>query len=113
LPTETFFSAEYLRNGSLSVGRVSAVRILVEPSQLEISCRHVWKEISNYHDREISEELRQRIARHLNGCNHCRAIYDGLRNTVTLLADNRAFELPHELSAKLYTRLHAHLARKS
>jgi predicted anti-sigma-YlaC factor YlaD len=86
---------------------------LAEPVQVEVSCRHVWKEISNYHDGEISSELRLRIQRHLDGCNHCRAIYDGLRNTVTLIADDHALELPADVSGRLYSKLRHFLAGKS
>jgi len=96
-----------------SVGPLPVVAILAEPIQLEISCRQVWKEISNYCDGEVNEELRQRIAMHLDNCKHCRAVYDGLRNTVTLVADDHALELPSELSTRLHAKLREYLARKS
>ena len=79
-------------------------------SQIEISCRQAWHEISNYYEGEIPEDLCDRIERQLQDCNHCRAIYDGLRNTVTLIADGHALELPIDLSERLHSRLRDYLS---
>ncbi len=80
--------------------------------QFEITCRQVWKEISNFLENEVTPELRVRIERHLANCNHCSAIMDGTRNTLTLVADRRAFDLPPETSQRLYSRLAEFISRK-
>jgi hypothetical protein len=71
----------------------------------EISCRQVVRELSTYIESGVDLDLRREIEHHLAGCIHCTAIYDGLRNVITLMADNRTFELPvgfsHRLRAKL------------
>ena len=72
---------------------------------IEISCLHVWREISNYIDGEIDAELRRRMEEHFNGCEHCSAILDGTRNVVRLVGDGRNFDLPSGFSERLKQRL--------
>jgi hypothetical protein len=85
---------------------------LTDQLQIEITCRQVWKQISNFLDDDLSAELRERLKQHFSHCHHCRAIMNGTRNTVTLVADERAFELPEETSHRLYSRLTDFLQKK-
>jgi hypothetical protein len=71
----------------------------------EISCVEVWREISNYLHEEISVELRERMEAHFKVCAHCTAIFDGLRNVVQLVGDDRIFEMPEGFSKRLYERI--------
>jgi hypothetical protein len=71
---------------------------------VEIDCRHVWKEMTNYMEGDLTPELRDCITRHLKGCRHCTAIYDGTRNIVQLLGDKKSIELPKGFSERLYDR---------
>ena len=76
------------------------------PTQfVEIDCQTVWKELTNYIDRDLTPEMRDRITQHLRVCSHCTAIYDGARNVVLLLGDEKAIELPQGFSQRLYQRL--------
>ena len=72
---------------------------------MEINCSEVIREISNYLDECVSPELRQQITAHLAKCSRCTAIWDGLRNTVILVGDERCFELPAGFSERLRARL--------
>jgi hypothetical protein len=72
---------------------------------IEISCHHVWREISNYLDDEIDPELRRRMEEHFKGCEHCSAILDGTKNVVRLVGDGRTFDLPVGFSERLKGRL--------
>ncbi len=72
---------------------------------IEISCREVWREISNYIDEIVDPLLRARMEAHFRVCSHCTAILDGTRNVLTLLADGMEWELPRDLSQRLYERL--------
>ena len=74
-------------------------------STIEISCVHVWREISNYIDGEIDPELRRRMEDHFKGCEHCSAILDGTKNVVQLVGDGRVFDLPSRFSERLKKRL--------
>jgi hypothetical protein len=72
---------------------------------VEISCLEVIRELSNYIDDDVAQQLREQIIAHLPGCAHCTAIYDGLRNTITLTGDGRAFTLPAGFSERLRNKL--------
>ena len=72
---------------------------------IEISCYHVWREISNYIDGEIDPELRRRMEEHFKGCEHCSAVLDGTRNVRRLVGDGRTFELPAGFSERLKKKL--------
>ena len=72
---------------------------------MEISCLEVIRELSNYIDEDLASELRAQITAHLPTCEHCTAIYDGLRNTMTLVGDGRSFQLPAGFSQRLRAKL--------
>ena len=72
---------------------------------IEISCIEVWREISNYIDDTIDAELRARMEHHFKNCKHCTAILEGTSNTVRLVVDDAAFELPGGFSERLLKRL--------
>jgi anti-sigma factor (TIGR02949 family) len=72
---------------------------------MEISCLEVIRELSNYIDQEITPDLKAQIEAHLPNCKHCTAIFDGSRNVIRLVADERSFELPTGFSQRLRNRL--------
>lgn len=79
------------------------------PTQsVEIDCQQIRKELTNYIEGDLTPHMRDRIKRHLEGCRHCTAIYDGARNIVHLLGDERSIELPHGFSERLFDRLTIH-----
>jgi len=75
------------------------------PKIVEIDCYQVRRELSDYLEGDVSPELRLRIEDHLAGCTHCAAIYDGMRNVVQLLSNERMIELPEGFSQRLCKRL--------
>jgi hypothetical protein len=72
---------------------------------IEINCREVWRELSNYIDNVVDPELRQRMEAHFKDCEHCSAILDGTRNMIQLVGDGRVFDLPQGFSERLKKRL--------
>ncbi len=72
---------------------------------VEIDCYQVRGELSDYLEGDLTPKLRLRIEEHLQTCDHCRAVYDGLRNIVRLLGDEEAIDLPEGFSRRLYKRL--------
>ena len=72
---------------------------------MEISCLEVIRELSNYIDKSVASQLREQILVHLPGCAHCTAVYDGLKNTITLTGDGRVFDLPAGFSQRLRAKL--------
>ena len=74
-----------------------------------LSCKEVWRELSNYIDNDISAEVREELEAHLSHCRHCAAIVDGTRNILVLIADDRTFPLPLGFSERLHVRLQREL----
>jgi anti-sigma factor RsiW len=72
---------------------------------IEISCREVWRELSNYVDGATDAELRRRMEAHFKGCAHCSAVLDGTRNVIQLVGDDRVFDLPKGFSELLKRRI--------
>jgi hypothetical protein len=72
---------------------------------IEISCREVWREISNYLDGDVDAGLRSRMEAHFRVCAHCTAVLDGTRNVIKLVADGVEFELPEGFSQRLYSKI--------
>ena len=74
-------------------------------SVIEISCLEVWREISNYVDDDVAPELRARMEAHFKSCAHCKAVLDGTKNVVKLVADGVEYELPSGFSDRLYRKI--------
>jgi hypothetical protein len=72
---------------------------------MEISCREVIEEISNYIEDDLEQGLRERITEHLKNCRHCTAVLDGTRNVIRLVGDDRTFVLPAGFGQRLYKKL--------
>lgn len=72
---------------------------------IEISCLEVWRQVSNYLEKDVSAELRDRIEAHVKVCAHCKAVVDGTRNVVKLIADGVEYELPQGFSQRLYRKI--------
>jgi anti-sigma factor (TIGR02949 family) len=72
---------------------------------IEISCLEVWRQVSNYLDNDVSPELRERIEAHVKVCAHCKALLDGTKNVVKLIADGVEYELPQGFSQRLYSKI--------
>src|SRR5258708_7035260 len=74
---------------------------------MEISCQHVWREVSNYLDGEVDAALRSAVEEHVRGCKRCGAVLDGTRNVLQLVGDERVLELPVGFERRLRQRLQA------
>jgi hypothetical protein len=81
------------------------VKRRAQMATVEISCVEVWREISNYLEKEISPEMRERMEAHFKVCSHCTAVLDGTRNVVGLVGDGRLFQMPEGFNKRLYKKL--------
>lgn len=79
---------------------------------IEISCVHVWQEISNYIEGDLDPALRERMSEHFKNCSHCSAILDGTRNVIGLVADGKTFDLPKGFTDRLKKRLAQNLPKR-
>lgn len=71
---------------------------------IQINCRDVWREVSDYIDQQLDADLRRRLDEHFKDCKHCSAILDGTRNVLRLVGDGEAFELPIGFDRRLRDR---------
>lgn len=76
-----------------------------KPGFIEIDCYQVQRELSDYLEGDVTPQLRLRIGKHLQSCDHCKAGYDGLRNIMRLLGNEGFIELPEGFGHRLYKRL--------
>jgi anti-sigma factor RsiW len=72
---------------------------------MAITCREVWRQLSEYLDDTLSPAMRRHFELHLSYCRHCTAIVDGVHNIITLVADGRTYTLPAGFSSRLHARL--------
>ena len=70
-----------------------------------MTCKEVWREVSNYIDDAVSPEMREEIELHLAYCRHCTAMVDAIHNIIILVADGRTFSLPAGFSDRLKARI--------
>ena len=74
------------------------------------TCKEVWREISTYLDGTLDDAVRVRLDSHFATCASCKAILDGAENVKHLMSDSRAFEIPENVSRRLYSKLEQHVA---
>ena len=72
---------------------------------VELGCREVCGEVSNYLDGEVDRQLRARLEAHFKACARCTAILDGTRSVVKLITEGIDFPMPHGFSEKLRERI--------
>lgn len=77
---------------------------------MKLDCEHIWRELSNYLEGDISEEVRREVEAHVAQCKHCAALLDSTHNVLVLVADERRMELPLGFNARLRERLQRELA---
>jgi predicted anti-sigma-YlaC factor YlaD len=76
-----------------------------------MDCRKFLEEFSEYIDGESSAGIRQAIEEHIAFCRKCEVIYSSTRRTLQIVGDcsEQTFELPPEVSNRLYARVRARL----
>jgi anti-sigma factor RsiW len=72
---------------------------------MAMTCKEVWRQISNYIDNDLSPHLIEDLELHLAYCRHCAALVDSIHNIIILVADGRTFALPAGFSNRLRTRI--------
>ena len=72
---------------------------------IEITCKIVRRELSNYIEDDVTPELRARIQQHVESCPGCRAVYDGVHNILRLVGGGEVLDLPAGFSRRLLERI--------
>jgi len=77
---------------------------------MKLDCKHIWRELSNYLEGDISDEVRREVEAHVAQCRHCAALLDSTHNVLVLVADERRMELPVGFNTRLRERLEKEMA---
>jgi len=70
-----------------------------------VNCRNAIQQICGYLDGNLDEDLKRTLEAHLNGCHHCKAVFDTTRKTVELYCDGKLFVLPTGVRERLHDAL--------
>ena len=77
-----------------------------------MDCRQVLEELSSYVEGEISVGLKEALQEHMAFCHKCEVVFNETKKTLEIVADcNETFELPQDVSTRLYARLRAKLQK--
>jgi len=77
---------------------------------MKLDCKHIWRELSNYLEGDISDDVRREVEAHVAQCRHCAALLDSTHNVLVLVADERRMELPVGFNTRLRQRLEKEMA---
>lgn len=70
-----------------------------------IRCEDVLRELSNYLDDDVDQDLRQELEAHLRGCKRCWVLVDSVRKTLRIVAETTIMDLPPGFTERLKSRL--------
>jgi len=73
-----------------------------------VKCNDFLKELSDYLDGRITEELKVELDEHLHWCHECHVVMNTTKKTIEIYRDNQIYELP----TGLRTRLHDAIMKK-
>lgn len=69
------------------------------------ACPRWLDELSAYPDGSMPEEVCAELERHVSGCEHCRVLFDTLRQTIRLCRDLPRPDFPAAARERLYQAL--------
>lgn len=73
-----------------------------------MKCNDFLKELSEYLDGRITEDLKTELDEHLHWCHECHVVMNTTKKTIEIYRDNEIYELP----TGLRTRLHDAIMKK-
>ena len=68
-------------------------------------CEQLYRHLSEFLDREMTDELRARFEAHLTECVSCRSLCRTMQGTVGLVHDLASAEVPCDCLARLRSRV--------
>ncbi len=73
-----------------------------------LTCKEFLKELSDYLDESVDQELRQHLEAHVSNCPNCFVICDTTKRTISVYKGMQATQIPQDV----HTRLMAAVERK-
>ena len=76
-----------------------------------MDCRKFLEEFSDFIDGQSTIGVREAIEEHIALCKKCEVLYNSTQRTLKIVGDHseQTFELPAEVSARLYDRVRTRL----
>jgi predicted anti-sigma-YlaC factor YlaD len=67
-----------------------------------VKCTEFLKELTDYLDGKINENLRVELDEHLHWCHECDVVMNTTQKTIEIYRDNKIYELPEDLRNRLH-----------
>jgi anti-sigma factor RsiW len=67
-----------------------------------VKCNDFLKELSDYLDGRITEDLKIELDEHLHWCHECHVVMNTTKKTIEIYRDNQIYELPTSLRSRLH-----------
>ena len=67
-----------------------------------MKCTEFLKELTDYLDGKISENLKIELDEHLHWCHECHVVMNTTKKTIEIYRDNELYELPEALRSRLH-----------
>ena len=67
-----------------------------------MKCNEFLKELTDYLDGKINEQLRMELDEHLHWCHECHVVMNTTQKTVEIYGDNKIYDLPDDLRTRLH-----------
>jgi len=77
-----------------------------------VSCKEILRRVSDLLDGLLEPEVVERLERHLEVCDHCRAIVDTTRHTIRFYCNAEPLPLPEDVQTRLDRALAEKLSRR-
>jgi len=66
-----------------------------------VKCTEFLKELTDYLDGKISENLKMELDEHLHWCRECHVVMNTTKKTIEIYRDSQLYELPEDLRSRL------------
>jgi anti-sigma factor RsiW len=67
-----------------------------------VKCTEFLKELTDYLDGKITEDLKIELDEHLHWCHECHVVMNTTQKTIEIYRDNKIYELPDDLRNRLH-----------
>ena len=67
-----------------------------------MKCTEFLKELTDYLDGKITEDLKIELDEHLHWCHECHVVMNTTQKTIEIYRDNKIYELPEDLRNRLH-----------
>lgn len=67
-----------------------------------MKCTEFLKELTDYLDGKITDNLRMELDEHLHWCHECHVVMNTTKKTIEIYRDNELYELPENLRTRLH-----------